>query len=208
MKSLREIRNLIGLVTVATSLVVSGCNESAPSAAAESSGNEATTIGDDNIYTSVEATAKASETNGEKQAQPTDPPAAKKSSRSSNEIVDITFDDLKFDIEKGGDFEPSMLTDKIKDLDGRRVRIRGFMLSSFQNHGLKNFVLLQNVNCPFGGPEAYVYHNIIVDLLNDQTVSYSLKPITVEGTLSIRPFPPGGEEKEVSIFHLSGEKAY
>jgi hypothetical protein len=124
----------------------------------------------------------------------------------SGPLVDITFNDVKFEIEKGGDFEMSMLTDKIKQLQGKRIRVRGFMLSSFQNHGLKSFVLLQNVNCPFGGPEAYVYHNMMVDLEGGQTTSYTLSPVTVEGVLSIRAFPPEG--KEISIFHIRGEKVY
>ena len=42
---------------------------------------------------------------------------------------------LEFDIKKGGDFEDAMLTDKIRALHGRRIKIGGFMLSSFKEDG-------------------------------------------------------------------------
>ncbi len=118
------------------------------------------------------------------------------------DILEITFNDLKFDIEKGGDFEDSMLTDKIRQLDGRKVRIRGFMLSSAFKTGLKGFVLLQNDTCPYGGPEALVYHNVMIELTPGQTTEYTIRPLTVEGTFAIRPFPDDGSFRELSVYYM------
>jgi hypothetical protein len=122
------------------------------------------------------------------------------------DLLEITFNDLKFDIEKGGDFEDSMLTDKIRQLEGRKIRIRGFMLSSAFKKGLKGFVLLQNDTCPYGGPEALVYHNIMVELSPGQTTEYTIRPLTVEGTFSIRPFPDDGSFRELSVYYVGNAK--
>lgn len=122
------------------------------------------------------------------------------------DILEITFNDLKFDIEKGGDFEDSMLTDKIRQLDGRKVRIRGFMLSSAFKQGLKGFVLLQNDTCPYGGPEALVYHNVMIELTPGQTTEYTIRPLTVEGRFAIRPFPDDGSFRELSVFYMGNAK--
>ena len=49
-----------------------------------------------------------------------------------NRIKDISFDTIKFDIEKGAPFKREMLTKDIAALEGQLVRIRGYMLPSFQ----------------------------------------------------------------------------
>ena len=64
----------------------------------------------------------------------------------SEQVINISFEDVKFDIEKGGDYDRSMLTEKIEGLDGKLVRIRGFMYPSFRRDGLWRFVLLQNTH--------------------------------------------------------------
>ena len=66
-------------------------------------------------------------------------------------IRDITFDDIKFDMEKGGEFKRSMLTPPITRLDGKPIRIRGYILPSYQQSGITQFVLVRdNLECCFG----------------------------------------------------------
>lgn len=118
---------------------------------------------------------------------------------------DISFDDLKFDINKGDRFERSMLSDKIEALDGKPVRIRGYILPSFQQTGLTQFVLVRdNLSCCFG-PGAAIYDCVIVEMKPGKSTDYSLYPVAVEGSFSIREMlDPEG--KAVAIYHLDGEQ--
>ena len=127
------------------------------------------------------------------------------SSASRKSTREITFDTLKFDIEKGAPFKRTMLTPDIEKLEGQRVRIRGYMLPSFQQSGIRQFVLVRdNMECCFG-PGAALYDCIIVEMVNDQSCDFSVRPIAVEGIFSIREFK-GPDDMHLAIFHLDGER--
>ncbi len=77
---------------------------------------------------------------------------------------DITFDDLKFEIEKGGKFQSDMLTKEIKALDKQTIKLRGYILpnSVYKSSGIENFVLVRdNMECCFG-PGAAIYDCVMV----------------------------------------------
>jgi len=100
---------------------------------------------------------------------------------------ELTFDDLKFDIEKGGDFKDEMLTPGIKALDKKIVQIRGFILptSVFQNAGIKQFVLVRdNQECCFG-PGAAIYDCIIVEMAPGKSANFSTRVVAAKGKLEI-----------------------
>jgi hypothetical protein len=112
-------------------------------------------------------------------------PATTRASKAPQPTKDITFDDIKFDIEKDAKFERSMLTPKIEELAGSKVRIRGYILPTFQQSGIRNFVLVRdNMECCFG-PGAAIYDCIIVDMVAGST-EFSTRPVTVEGELTLR----------------------
>jgi hypothetical protein len=111
---------------------------------------------------------------------------------------ELTFDDLKFDIEKDGLFEEKMLTDDIRKLNGKKVRIRGFMLPSsvFQTKDIKQFVLVRdNQECCFG-PGAAIYDCIMIDMEAGKSTDFNLRVMTVSGLLTIDTksyqYPDGG----------------
>ena len=84
-----------------------------------------------------------------------------------------------------------MLTKAVEKLDGQRVQIRGYMLPSFQQSGIKQFVLMHNnMQCCFG-PSTALYDCIIVEMVNDQSCEFSVRPIAVEGTFAVRDFGRG-----------------
>ncbi len=70
------------------------------------------------------------------QAQTPAPPPRQMPKRQG----DITFDDLKFDIEKGAPFERKMLTPEIEALHGKTVKLRGYILpaSVFSKQGFNS----------------------------------------------------------------------
>ena len=137
--------------------------------------------------------------------QPTPPPmdAAKAAQeKRARELArlrgEITFDDLKFDIEKDGVFEDSMLTNEIRKLHEKKIKIRGFMLPSsvFQTKGIKQFVLVRdNKECCFG-PGAAIYDCVMVEMASDKTTDFSERVMTVSGNMTIDTetyqYPDGG----------------
>ena len=129
-------------------------------------------------------------------------PAALAQTKSDGKIKELTFDDIKFDMKKGDPFERSLLTKKIEDLSGQTIRIRGYMLPSFQQKGITQFVLVRdNMQCCFG-PGAALCDCIMVDL-KGTTTTFTVKPIAVEGVFKIEEFPdPDGNV--LAIYHLDG----
>jgi len=118
---------------------------------------------------------------------------------------DISFDDVGFKMKKEEPFKRSMLTPKIEKLDHARIRIRGYMLPSFQQHGITQFVLVRdNQECCFG-PGAALYDCIVVEMQGGNSVDYTIRPVAVEGTFTIRELTdPDG--KHLAIYHLDGER--
>lgn len=116
---------------------------------------------------------------------------------------DISFDDIKFEMKKTDPFKRSMLTDKIEALDGKSIRIRGYILPSFQQKGITQFVLVRdNMECCFG-PGAALYDCILVEMAPGKSTSFTVRPVSVEGTFSVRPFK-GPDGKHLAIYHMQG----
>ena len=98
-----------------------------------------------------------------------------------------------------------MLTKKINELHGKTVKIRGYILPSFQQKGIKQFVLVRdNMECCFG-PGAALYDCVLVEMVEGKSTSYTVRPVAVEGEFTIREFKdPDG--KHLAIYHLDGVK--
>jgi hypothetical protein len=103
--------------------------------------------------------------------------------------VETTFDDVKFEMEKTDPFKRSLLTPKIEDLFGQRIRIRGYMYPTLKRKGLTAFVLVRdNLECCFG-PGAALFDCMRVQMHPDKTAVYTaVRPITVEGVFKFDEF--------------------
>ncbi len=118
--------------------------------------------------------------------------------------VEITFDDLAFEMKKGDPFERSLLTPEIEKLHGKNVRIRGYMLPSFQQKGITQFILVRdNMECCFG-PGAALFDCIVVEMIAGESTVFTVKPIAVEGVFKIADFL-GPDGKHLAIYHLDGK---
>jgi hypothetical protein len=119
-----------------------------------------------------------------KQAVAIEEPAVSGASRRAR---NISFDTIKFEMEKRDRFVKTMLTPTINALDKRRVKIRGFMLPSHLNAGISRFILVRdNQECCFG-PGAALFDAIAVEMRKGETTKYEYFPITVEGVFHIDP---------------------
>ncbi len=127
-----------------------------------------------------------------------------RSMKRSGGVYDLTFDNLEFAMQPEEDFRRDMLTSQIEALDGKPVIIRGFIFdgSIFSRRGIKQFVLVRdNQSCCFG-PGAKLYHNIMVEMQPGKSTDFTIRPVQVEGTFSIRPWVNPGDGKTYSVFHL------
>ncbi len=116
----------------------------------------------------------------------------------------LTFDDLKFDIEKGEPFEREMLTQEIEALVGQTVHLSGFMLPSFQQSGLIEFVLVRdNMECCFG-PGAALYDCVYVKMNPGKTADFNIRPVTVSGEFRIEEFI-GADGMHLAIFEMRAD---
>jgi hypothetical protein len=121
------------------------------------------------------------------------------------EPKDVTFDDVKLDIKKGQNFERSLLTPAVKKLDGTPIRIRGYILPSFQQSGIKQFVLVRdNMQCCFG-PGAALHDCILVEMTGGATADFTIRPISVTGTFSIHEVL-GPDGTPLAIYRLDGNE--
>ncbi len=107
-------------------------------------------------------------------------------------VLRVSFDDL--DLLKVLNMEPvpvdagEYLPDWMRELDGERIRIRGFMLPPLRSTGLPGFKLARdNQICCFGR-DPKVYDLIPVFLRDGTTTDYiANRPFDVVGTFYIRP---------------------
>ena len=67
------------------------------------------------------------------------------------------------------------------------IRIRGYILPSFQQSGLTQFVLVRdNMECCFG-PGAALFDCIVVQMAEGKTAEYTIRPVAVEGEFRFEP---------------------
>jgi len=124
--------------------------------------------------------------------------------RPSDGVVDISFDDIKLPIQEDIVFRPFMLTDRVRELDGKRIRISGYMLPDTKTRGITEFVLLKNTECKFG-PGGQADHLLSVKMVAGEDTRFRDDPISVEGTLTIKPFQ-GPDGNTWSIYDLACER--
>ncbi len=125
---------------------------------------------------------------------------------SKTRIKAISFGDIKFEMKKKAPFKRSLLTKEIVALEDQLIKIRGYILTSFQQKGITRFVLVRdNMECCFG-PGAALYDCIVVDMESGKSASFTVRPITVEGVFTVREYK-GPDGKHLAIYHLKGRSA-
>ena len=123
----------------------------------------------------------------------------------ADEPRSVTFDDLKFDMDKQAPFERSLLTPAIEALSGQTIKLRGFILPTFQTSGLKHFVLVRdNKECCFG-PGAALCDAVIVKMSKGQEATFTVRPVLVEGKFAVDPMT-GPDGKTVAVFRMVATK--
>ena len=118
----------------------------------------------------------------------------------------ISFDDIKFEMKKKAAFKRSLLTKEIVALEDQLIKIRGYILPSFQQDGITRFVLVRdNMQCCFG-PGAALYDCIVVEMESGKSTSFTVRPVTVEGVFTVHEYK-GPDGKHLAIYHVKGRSA-
>ncbi len=123
---------------------------------------------------------------------------------NKNGIREISFDDIVFEMAKDEPFSQKLLTERVTSLVGQEIRIRGYILPSFQQSGLTQFVLVRdNMECCFG-PGAALFDCIVVKMLPGRTAKFSIHPVAVTGTFGIKELK-GPDGSHLAVYSLNGE---
>jgi hypothetical protein len=144
------------------------------------------------------------------QEAPKSDAAADKSAKADSEsakpdgVREITFEDIKFEIAKGEKFEREMLGEKIENLAGKQVRIKGYFLpgSVFQTEVIKQFVLVfDDKNC-----DAFSLAKTPIRVVMEEglTTKFSTKPITVEGEFEIHEWAII-DGRPMAVYHITAK---
>lgn len=159
-------------------------------------------------------TARGQENANQARAQADGPKESKEEAAARRAKGEINFDDLQFEIEKDQPFRDGMLNDQVKELDGKKVKLRGYILPStlFKETNIEQFVLVRdNQECCFG-PGAALFDCVIVEMVPGRTTDFVTRPVTVEGKFKIDTesykYPGGVGPKGAShfaIFKIAGE---
>ncbi len=138
-------------------------------------------------------------------ADPPPAPAAEPAPAPDGRLRDISFDDVKLPLEKGDPFTPEVLPAAVKALERQRVRIRGYILPSFQQRGITQFVLVRdNMECCFG-PGALLHDCVVVRMLPGRSTDFSIRPVAVSGTFRIDELK-GPDGKHLAVYAIDGEE--
>jgi hypothetical protein len=128
--------------------------------------------------------------------------------RKVGDLYEISFDNIKLAMNKGEPFRRELITPQIEALDGKKVRIRGWINPNSPGAyrpQISNFVFVRdNQECCFG-PGAMVYDCIMVQLKPGVTTTYTTLPIAVEGTFRIDVWKDEFTDTVMAIYHLDGE---
>ncbi|HEY4235433.1 MAG TPA: DUF3299 domain-containing protein [Lacipirellulaceae bacterium] len=124
--------------------------------------------------------------------------------KAGDRLFDKTFDDVRFEMKPEEPFRRKMLTPAIEQLSGQRIRIRGFMLPTAQQRGIKQFVLVRdNQQCCFG-PGAALFDCILVEMQAGQSAAFSIRPVAVTGKFEVNQFD-GPDGHCLAIYHMDAE---
>lgn len=131
----------------------------------------------------------------------TGPPPADRTPRRPGEAEKITFEDLNLGLQPDVVFRPFMLSDRVRELEGKRVSIVGYMHPGVATaRGIREFVLLRNKECKFG-PGGQADHLAQIYLRKGESIDFTPGAVKVEGTLRIEPFQ-GPDGNTWSIYRM------
>ncbi|WP_437229368.1 hypothetical protein SH661x_001404 [Planctomicrobium sp. SH661] len=129
----------------------------------------------------------------------------------ASQSLRVTFDDL--DLLKVCNMEPvppdvmDHLPDWLKNLNGQKIILRGWMFPSGRQEGISSFMFVRDNGICCFGRDPKVYDKLAVTMQPGKTTSYIAgRPFDVEATLLIEPDIEGSEEGLWWLYRLEGAR--
>ena len=128
-------------------------------------------------------------------------PASSNAQEKKQEILNLTFDDVAFEMEIDSKFDRALLTDEILAMQGKVISLRGYILpNGTKQTGNKGFILVRdNQECCFG-PVAALFDCMLVRLKKGHLADYTVLPVEVTGRFQIKEKVIGG--RVMAIYRL------
>lgn len=128
-----------------------------------------------------------------------------------NQSLRVTFDDL--DLLKVCNMEPvppdvmDHLPEWLKNLNGQKIILRGWMFPSGRQEGISSFMFVRDNGICCFGRDPKVYDKLAVTMLPGKTTKYIAgRPFDVEATLYIDPDIEGAEEGLWWLYRLENAR--
>jgi len=114
------------------------------------------------------------------------------------DAIRVSFDDIDLlrviNMEPVTANAPEQMPQWLKQLDGKRIRIRGYMYPAFKDTGLTAFMIARDTKTCCFGSFAKLYDRFLVKMRKGVTTDYFLlRPFDVVGVLHIDPRADEGE---------------
>lgn len=188
----KPVTNPTSVIQAQTDIKDTGANE--PTAA-----EPAATILENRDVPTVAAEPKPAEKPKPAESAVTRPKADREPTRPGDPEK-ITFDDLILGMQADMVYRPFMLTDRAKELEGKRVRLTGEMYGGSFTGTTKAtaFVILRNKECKYG-PGGQADHVADVKMKEGNTARFTSGTVRVEGTLRISPL---NDDKDGNTKHI------
>jgi hypothetical protein len=128
--------------------------------------------------------------------------------------VDVPWEQLAFEVPDRSKFDVSELPRAVRELDGKRVRLRGYIHpGSVFERDFSKFVLLAEVPtdliCPRGAfhdpSRTPLQHLAFVEMNDDKRARFTTGSIVVEGELRLEAFV--ADDKVICVLKLIGDSA-
>lgn len=119
---------------------------------------------------------------------------------TNSEPIAVTFEDLNLNMQADIVYRPVMMTDRVRELEGKRIKLKGVMLPDARLKKITEFVLLKNIECKFG-PGGQADHLAEIKMQGDATANYTSRQVEIEGVLRIEPYQ-GIDGNTWSIFQI------
>ena len=118
--------------------------------------------------------------------------------RDTRKTVTLTFSSLMiWQYDADNDTPPP---DKVEKLDGRKVKLTGFMYPLQQGDSIQYFCLLRTTQTCCYGPRPQFNQYVLVEM-ETPTAFYRLDPVSCVGKFRVEPTPDEGY-----IYRIEGEK--
>lgn len=107
-------------------------------------------------------------------------------------VIDVELDELAVSFTRKGPFAFEKVPPSVRELDRKRIRIRGYMYPACEETGITEFMFngeARSKTCSWAASLNYVplHYYIEVSILEGHRVDYSYEPFVVEESFRIEP---------------------